>query len=116
MRHRNTNKILDRKASSRKALLNSLAQSIVLYEKVTTTEAKAKAVKPLVERAINFGKKGTLAGRRQLLEIFPSELAVKKAVEVICPRYKDRTGGYVRIIPLGSRKGDCADMVRIELV
>jgi len=116
MRHRNKKTVLDRKAAPRKALMRSLAQSIVLYEKITTTKAKAKAVRPIIERAIHVSKDGSLTARRRLLALFPSELAVKKTLEVIGPRYKDRTGGYVRIIPVGHRKGDGADMVQIELV
>jgi large subunit ribosomal protein L17 len=116
MRHRNVNKILDRKAASRNALVRSLVQSVILYEKITTTKAKAKAAKPEVERAIGFGKEGTLAGRRNLLKMLQNELVVKKMMDIICPKYKDRTGGYVRIIPLGTRKGDCADIVSLELV
>ena len=94
----------------------SLAQSIILYEKVTTTRVKAKLVRPLLERAIHYSKDGGLTARRRLLATFSSELAVKKTLEVVGPRYKDRTGGYVRIIPIGARKGDGADMVQIELV
>ena len=116
MRHRNTTKTLDRKAAPRKALLRGLAESIVLYEKVKTTKAKAKAVRSLVERSITVAKRGDLTARRRLLATFHNEKAVKKALEVIGPRYKDRQGGYTRIIPIGFRKGDGAEMVQIELV
>lgn len=116
MRHRSTKKTLDRKAAPRRALLRSLVQSVILYEKVTTTKAKAKAVRPLLERTIHTSKDGSLTARRRLLALLPSELAVKKAMEVVGPRYKDRTGGYVRLTPVGSRKGDAAQMVQIELV
>lgn len=116
MRHRKTTKTLGRTPAHCNAMLSSLAQNLVLYERVKTTKAKAKIVRPLIEHAIHIGKNGSLAARRRLLAMFPSEMAVKKTVEVIGPRYKDRTGGYVRIIPVGPRKGDGADMVQIELV
>ena len=116
MRHRKKGKILDRKKAPREALLRNLATSIVLYEKVKTTEAKAKAVKPLVEKAITTSKAGTLAARRNLMKVFYTEQPVKKLLEVLGPRYQERPGGYARIIKLGPRKGDGADMVQIELV
>jgi len=116
MRHRKKGKILGRKAAPRKALLRNLATSVILYEKVQTTEAKAKAVRPLVERAITAGKKPTLATRRNLMRVFYTEHPVKKIFEVLGPRYATRPGGYTRIIKLGSRKNDSASMVQIELV
>lgn len=117
MRHRNSGTVLDRKAAPRKALLHGLAQSVVLYEKVQTTEAKAKAVKPIVEKLITKGKGGTLANRRALLSFFgQQELPVKKILEVLSPRYKSRAGGYTRISKIGARKGDGAQMVQIEFV
>lgn len=116
MRHRNTTKTLDRKAGPRKALLLSLVQSVLLYEKIQTTEAKAKAVRSLLERVIHVSKDGTLQAHRQLLACLPSPLAAKKAIEVIGPRYRDREGGYVRLTAIGYRKGDGAEMVQIELV
>ncbi len=116
MRHRKVGKILSRPAASRNAMLRNLAASIVLHEKVKTTEAKAKTVRPLVERAITTGKKPTLASRRKLLAFFYTEHPVNKILEVLGPRYAERKGGYTRIIKLGSRKNDGADVVRIELV
>jgi len=116
MRHRKKGKILDRKKAPREALLRNLAASIVLYEKVKTTEAKAKAVKPFVERMITKGKEDTLASRRQLMKFFYTEHPVKKILEVLGPRYKTRKGGYTRIIKMGPRKNDGAKMVQIELV
>jgi len=107
---------LDRKKAPRTALLKSLAESVILYEKVKTTEAKAKAVKPLVERAITAGKESTLAVRRKLMASFHTELPVRKILEVLGPRYKSRPGGYSRIVKIGFRQGDGADMVQIELV
>jgi large subunit ribosomal protein L17 len=116
MRHRKKGKILDRKKAPREALLRNLAASIVLYEKVKTTQAKAKAVKPLVEKSITTSKAGTLAARRNLMKTFYTEEPVKKLLEVLGPRYKERPGGYTRIIKLGPRQGDGAEMVQIELV
>lgn len=116
MRHRKTTKTLGRTPAHRKAMLASLAQSVILYEKVTTTKAKAKIVRPLLERAIHVSKDASLTARRRLLALFPNEMAVKKALEVVGPRYQNRDGGYVRITPVGPRQGDGADMVQIELV
>jgi len=116
MRHRKKGKILDRKAGPRKALLRGLAVSLILYEKMQTTKAKAKTVKPIVEKLITHGKENTLAARRYLLKYLYKEAAVKKVLEVISPRYKDRKGGYTRIINVGRRQGDAAEIVQIELV
>ena len=116
MRHRNKTKILGRKKASRTALLRGLATSFVLYEKIKTTEAKAKTLKPIVEKYITVAKKGDLTARRQLKKYFYTEGAVKKMIEEIAPRYKDRAGGYTRITKIGSRQGDGAEMVQLELV
>ncbi len=116
MRHRKKGKIIDRKKASRVALLRSLTTSIIIYEKIKTTKAKAKAVKPLIEKMITVGKKNDLTARRQLLKVLYHKKAVKKVLEVLSPRYKERNGGYTRIINLGQRKGDGAEMVQIEFV
>lgn len=117
MRHRNSSTILDREAGPRNALLKGLAMDVVLYEKVQTTEARAKAIKPLVERLVTRGKEATLHNRRELLSYFGGqELPVKKILEVLSPRYKTRAGGYTRIVKMGARKGDGAQMVQIEFV
>lgn len=116
MRHRKKGKTLGREKASREALLRNLAASVILYEKVKTTEAKAKAVKPLVEKAITTGKTPTIASRRKLLSFFYTDHPVKKILEVLGPRYMERPGGYTRIVKLGHRKNDGADMVQIELV
>ena len=116
MRHRNKGRILGRKTASRKSLLANLAQSVILYEKVRTTEAKAKEVRSLVERLITTGKKPTLASRRQLMSKLPTDNAVKKVLEVLGPRYEKRAGGFTRITRIGPRQGDAAKMVAIELV
>lgn len=116
MRHRNVNKILDRKKGPREALLKGLVQQVLLYEHVQTTKARAKAIQPLVERAIEVAKHGGLVARRRLLATCPDELAVRKAMDVLGPRFSKRMGGYTRVIPLPPRKGDGSTMVRLELV
>jgi len=116
MRHRTKGRILSRATAPRKHLLANLAQSIVLYEKVRTTEAKAKEVRSTVERMITSAKKPTLATRRLLMKKVPTEAAVKKLLEVLGPRYEKRAGGYTRITKIGQRQGDAAKMVMIELV
>lgn len=116
MRHRKSGTILDRKKGPREALLRNLVTSVILHEKVKTTEAKAKAVRPLVERAITSGKTPTLAARRQLMRVFYTDHPIRKILEVLGPRYSTRPGGYTRIVKIGPRKGDGAQIVQIELV
>jgi len=116
MRHRNKNKILDRKKGPRELMLRNLASSIILYEKVKTTRAKAAAVRPLVEKLITVSKAQDLTARRTLLEVLLQKNAVLKAMEVLGARYKERDGGYTRTTKLGARQGDGAEMVQIELV
>ncbi|MEK7105623.1 MAG: 50S ribosomal protein L17 [Patescibacteria group bacterium] len=117
MRHRNSGKVFDREIGPRTALLKGLALDVVLYEKVQTTEAKAKAIKPMVEKLVTRGKEATLHNRRELLRFFgQQELPVKKLLEVLAPRYKSRKGGYTRIVKMGPRKGDGAQMAQIEFV
>jgi large subunit ribosomal protein L17 len=116
MRHRKVGRTLGRKKAPREAMLRNLAASIIIHEKVKTTEAKAKEVRTLVERAITTGKKPTLASRRLLLKQFYTEHPVNKLLEVLGPRYATRAGGYTRIVKIGPRKGDGAEIVQIELV
>lgn len=116
MRHRKKGTILGREVGPRRALLRHLATSVILYEKVRTTEAKAKAVRPLVERAITTGKVSSLASRRKLMRFFYTDHPVRKIIEVLGPRYEKRAGGYTRIVKVGPRAGDGAQMVQIELV
>ena len=116
MRHRRIGKTLDRRSDARRALLRGLATSVILYEHVNTTLAKAKAVKPFVEKLITKGKVKTLAARRELMKTLNTESAVNKILEEIGPRYISRPGGYTRIIKLGTRKGDGAEVAHIQLV
>lgn len=106
---------LSRKRGQRKALLKLLAAGLFLREKIKTTKAKAKEVSIFAEKCISRAKKGDLASRRILAKYFSKPL-VKKLVNEIGPRYKDRKGGYTRIIKLGPRKSDGAKMAIIELV
>lgn len=116
MRHRMVGRTLGRKKAPREAMLRNLAASIIIHEKVRTTEAKAKEVRTMVERAITTGKIPTLASRRKLLKQFYTEHPVNKLLEVLGPRYATRAGGYTRLIKIGARKGDGAEIVQIELV
>ncbi len=116
MRHKNKGKILDRKKESREALLKNLATSIIIYEKIKTTKAKAKAVKPLVEKLITTAKKNDLTAHRRLKEFLYHKKAIKKALEILGPRYMERKGGYTRIVNIGKRQGDGAEIVQIEFV
>ena len=116
MRHRKTGTKLGRKSGPRLALMRSLATSIVLYEKVQTTEAKAKAIKPIVEKFVTASRDSSLHTRRKLLSYFYDENAVKKLLEDLGPRYKTRPGGYMRITKIGTRSGDASKMVQLEFV
>lgn len=116
MKHRNKLKIFDRKKEAREALFKSLATNLVIYEKIKTTEAKAKALRPYVEKMITLGKKNNLHSRRMLLNQLMIEGATRKVLEVLSPRFKERKGGYLRIVKTGPRKGDGANMAIIEFV
>lgn len=116
MRHQKNKVTLDRKTASRGALLTNLVESVVLYEKVTTTKAKAKAVRPLVERLITKAKDGSLATRRTLISKLYTKNAINKLLAELGPRYYERAGGYTRITLLNNRKGDGAEEAVIELV
>ena len=116
MRHRKTNNSLSRKVGPRTALLKNLAESVILYEKVTTTQAKAKVIRPIVERLITKAKSNDLASRRYLIQRLPTNNSVKKLLEVLGPKYKNRPGGYTRITKVPARSGDGAKRAIIELV
>lgn len=107
---------LSRKDGNRDHLLRNLATSVILYEHIDTTVAKAKVTKSLVDRWITLGKKGTLAHRRNLLAQTFEPLAAEKVFEVLAKRYENRAGGYTRITRLGKRIGDGSEIVRLELV
>ncbi|HCC23703.1 TPA: 50S ribosomal protein L17 [Candidatus Falkowbacteria bacterium] len=117
MRHNKQGKKLGRTRDPRNALLRSLATNFVLAGgKIKTTEIKAKAVKPIIEKFITVSKVNSLVARRKLLEYFYQEKAVEKLLSEIGPKYKDRNGGYTRIIHIGARRGDNAEEVILELV
>src|SRR3989338_5067962 len=116
MRHQKNKVTLDRKTAARRSLLANLAESLVLYEKIKTTKAKAKALRPYVERLITRAKMQTLAARRELMKTLYTQNAIKKLMENVGPRYKERSGGFTRIIMLKNRKGDGAEEVLIEFV
>jgi large subunit ribosomal protein L17 len=97
-------------------MLNGLAAQLFVNERINTTEAKAKAVRPLAEKMITFAKKGDVAARREVLKSIPDRDVVHKLFSDIGPRYAERPGGYTRILKLGQRQGDGAPMARIELV
>lgn len=115
MRHHNQNRKLGRVRKQRKALLNSLARSLVLHERIETTEPKAKEVRPFVEKLITAGKKGTIAARRDLSsKIGPN--ATKVLMESLVKKFEKRNGGYTRIMKKGRRLSDGSPMAIIELV
>jgi large subunit ribosomal protein L17 len=116
MRHRKVGKKLGREKGPRKALTDSLATSLVLREKIVTTEAKAKALRPIVERLITRSKVKSVHNKQMLGKVLEDKKAVQKLLDVIGPKYKTRAGGYTRIIKMARRQGDGAAMAQIELV
>ena len=116
MRHRNAGFKLGRNTSHRRALLRNLATSVLVEDRVETTVAKAKAVRPHVEKMITLGKKGDLHSRRQALSFLQTDTAVSRLFETVAPRYGDRQGGYLRIVRTGFRKGDGGETAFIELL
>jgi large subunit ribosomal protein L17 len=108
---------LGRSGGHRVALYRNLTVSVLRYERVKTTEAKAKEIQGRVERMITLAKRGDLAARRAVVSQFPNEpLVVTKLFNEIAPKYGDRTSGFTRIVKIGQRSGDAAEMVQIELV
>jgi large subunit ribosomal protein L17 len=116
MRHRNAGFKLGRNTSHRRALLRNLATAVIEEDRVETTVAKAKAVRPHIEKMISLGKKGDLHARRQALAFLRTNDAVRRLFDVVAPRYGDRNGGYLRIVRTGFQQGDGADKAFIELL
>jgi large subunit ribosomal protein L17 len=116
MRHRNAGFKLGRKTDHRRALLRNLTTSVILEDRIETTVAKAKAVRPLVEKMITLGKKGDLHSRRQALAFLMTDESVTRLFEIVAPRYGDRQGGYLRIVKTGFQKGDGAEKAFVELL
>ena len=107
---------LGRDSSARKALFRGMLTSFFQYDRIETTEAKAKELRGLADQMITLAKRGDLHARRQVLAYLMDEDVVKKLFDEIAPKYADRQGGYTRVIKLGLRKGDAAPLVLIELV
>ncbi len=116
MKHNIKNKKLNRTSSHRKAMFMNLTNALIKHEQITTTLAKAKELKKFVEKIITLGKKANLQSRRKAISILQDEKMTKKTFDVLASRYKDRKGGYTRIIKLGNRFGDNAPTAVIELV
>jgi large subunit ribosomal protein L17 len=116
MRHHNANRKFGRKANVRLALMRSLARSLVLHESIQTTEAKAKELRPFVEKMVTKGKIGTLHARRMVASKLNSQEGAKKIFDVIAPKYKTRSGGYTRIIKTGIRDNGGVPMAEISFV
>jgi len=116
MRHRRAGKKLGRDSAHRKALYSNLAGALIEHGRIKTTVAKAKAVKPFAEQMITLGKRGDLHARRLVLAELRSQDVVHLLFADVGPRFADRPGGYTRIVKLGPRYGDAAEMVYLELV
>jgi len=116
MRHHNANRKLKRKKNQRLALLRSLARELFLRGKITTTEAKAKEVRPFAEKLITNAKGASLASRRLVSGRMGNNVIVGKLVDVIAKKYADRKGGYIRIIKMNQRPSDASKMAVVELV
>ncbi|MDI6699177.1 MAG: 50S ribosomal protein L17 [Candidatus Saccharicenans sp.] len=116
MRHRVKRYQLRRNTAHRRALLKNLVTSLLEKERIKTTLAKAKAARPVAEKMITLGKKDTLAARRLALAYLTKEAAVQKLFSELGPRFKERPGGYTRVVKLGPRSGDGAPMAMLELL
>ena len=116
MRHGQAHRKLNRTSSHRKAMFANMSAALIKHEQIQTTLPKAKELRPIVEKLITLGKRGDLHARRQAIAQMRDETQVQKLFATVGPRYKDRNGGYTRILKLGPRHGDNAPMARIELV
>ena len=116
MKHGITHRKLNRTTSHRKALLMNLSNALIKHEQITTTLPKAKELRPYVEKIITLGKKGDLESRRKAISILQDDKNIKKIFDSIAERYKNRSGGYTRIVKVGNRFGDNAPTAIIELV
>jgi large subunit ribosomal protein L17 len=115
MRHGNVNRKFGRKTDERRALLRSLARSLVLEGRIQTTEARAKEIRPLVEKLVTRGRSATVANRRLLIAALGDEVTATKLIKT-AENYMERPGGYLRIVKMGPRKGDASPMALIEFV
>ena len=116
MRHGNSNRKLNRTSAHRKAMFANMSASLIKHEQIVTTLPKAKELRPIVEKLITLGKRGDLHARRQAIAQMRDETQVAKLFAVVGPRYKERNGGYIRILKAGFRYGDNAPLAVIELV
>ena len=116
MKHNIKNKKLNKTSSHRKAMFMNMSNSLIKHEQITTTLAKAKELRRFVEKIITLGKKGDLLSRRKTASILQDQKMTKKVFDILADRYKNRAGGYVRIIKLGNRFGDNAPTSVIEFI
>jgi len=116
MRHNKSGRRLGRTTSHREAMFRNMVTSLFLHEKIRTTDAKAKEIRPIAEKLITLGKRGDLHAIRQAAAYIRDKKVVTKLFEAIAPRYNERQGGYTRIIKLGIRQGDTSSVSLIELV
>ena len=117
MRHAKQRNKLSRDSAHRKSMLSTMSKQLIQHERIETTQPKAKALKPEFEKLITLAKRGDLHARRQALsKLGQDKFAVHKLFEEIAPRYSTRNGGYTRIVKLGPRRSDSAEMVFLELV
>ena len=114
MRHMNQGRKLNRTSAHRKALFKNLVLALVKHERIKTTDAKAKELRHFADRMVTLGKRGDLAARRMAFDFMQSRDAVKKLFDEIAPRFKERAGGYTRVIKFGFRRGDAAPLSIIE--
>ncbi len=116
MKHNITHRKLNRTSSHRKSLLMNLSNALIKHEQITTTLPKAKELRPFVEKLVTLGKRGDLESRRKTISILQDEKMVAKVFDTFADRYKDRKGGYIRIVKIGNRFGDNASTAVIEFV
>ena len=116
MRHQRAGRKLGRDPAHRKALYANLASALIEHGRIKTTEAKAKEVRPIVEQMITLGKRGDVSAQRQAVAFLRSKPIAHRLFSEIAPRFADRTGGYTRVVKLGPRQGDAAQMAYLELV
>jgi large subunit ribosomal protein L17 len=116
MRHRNGPRKLNRSSSHRKALMRNMVTSLLDHERIETTDAKAKELRRVADRMITLGKRGDLHARRQALSVIRSKAVTAKLFDELAERFRDRPGGYTRVIKVGNRVGDAAPISIIELV
>jgi len=115
MRHLKSGRKLNRSSAHRSALYRNLVASLITYDRIRTTDAKAKEVRRFADRMVTLGKQGTLSARRRAAAFMRNPSAVRKLFADVAPRFADRAGGYTRIVKLGFRPGDAAQMSLIEL-